>query len=288
MRLAKFLFLPLFAVLIACNSKNADNTTVQSADDQIDAIEPTTYVVEKVSYADTVVVGTASANAQCNIAYLKSDDVNAPLIKSVNNWIREMLQDAPDSIVVGEPLAKSIVDDILNSKRADLTDINDFAQENSDDFIPYREEYSYDIQPLSLSPRFITMMFQSYVYTGGAHGGTFCIGQTFSAIDGSTLDLDMFKDDSTEKVLALIKKGLMSQYFEVDSEKEFYNQLLIEGSKLPFPATSPYFTDKGICFLYQQYEIAPYAAGMPKCVIPFEDIEQCLSAHARNLIADKL
>lgn len=288
MRFAKFLFLPLIAALVACNGNNTEKSTGQSAPDFEDAIEPTAYVVEKVSYSDTITVGVASATARCNIAYLKADNPDAPLIMSVNNWIRDMLQNAPDTIEIGAPLAKSIVDEILRSNRSTLIEMNDFAEENNDGFLQYAEEYSYDIHPLALSPGFVTMLYESYIYTGGAHGGSYCIGQTFSAIDGSMIDLDMFKDGSIDKILALIKKGLMSQYFEVDSDKEFYNQLLIEGNKLPLPATSPYFTDNGVCFLYQQYEIAPYAAGMPKCVIPFEDLKPYFSDYARNIIADKL
>lgn len=288
MRFAKLLFLPLIAMLVACNGKNTEKSTGQSAPDFDEAIEPTAYVVEKVSYSDTIAVGVASATARCNIAYLKADNPDAPLIMSIDNWIRDMLQNAPDTIEIGTPLAKYIVDEILCSNRATLIDMNDFAKENNDGFMQYAEEYSYDIYPLALSPGFVTMLYDSYIYTGGAHGGSYCIGQTFSAIDGSMIDLDMFKDGSTDKVLALIKKGLMSQYFKVDSDKEFYNQLLIDGNKLPFPATPPYFTDKGVCFHYQQYEIAPYAAGMPKCVIPFEDFKPYFSDYARNIIADKL
>lgn len=288
MKFSKLLFLPLIAVLVACNGKNAEKTTGQFVDDQDEPIEPTSYVVEKVSYSDTITVGVSSATARCNIAYLKTDNPDAPLIMSIDNWIRDMLQNAPDTIEIGAPLAKSIVDEILSSNRATLIEMNDFAEENNDGFMQYGEEYSYDIHPLALSPGFVTMLYESYIYTGGAHGGSYCIGQTFSAFDGSLVDLDMFKDGSTDKVLALIKKGLMSQYFKVDSDKEFYNYLLINGNKLPLPATPPYFTDKGVCFHYQQYEIAPYAAGMPKCVIPFEDLKPYLSEYARNLIADKL
>lgn len=288
MKFAKLLFLPLIATLVACNGNNAEKSTGQSAPDLDDQIEPTAYVIEKVSYSDTIAVGVASATARCNISYLKAVNPDSPLIRSIDNWIRDMLQNAPDTIEIGTPLAKSIVDEILRSNRATLIEMNDFAEENNDGFMQYGEEYSYDIHPLALSPGFVTMLYESYIYTGGAHGGSYCIGQTFSAFDGSMIDLDMFKEDSTDKVLALIKKGLMSQYFKTDSDKEFYNQLLIEGNKLPLPATPPYFTNKGVCFHYQQYEIAPYAAGMPKCVILFEDLEPYFSDNARFLIADKL
>ena len=48
--------------------------------------------------------------------------------------------------------------------------------------------------------------------------------------------------------------------------------LLLNNEPFPFPQNPPYFEENGVCFLYQQYEIAPYAAGMPACVIPFETL----------------
>lgn len=64
----------------------------------------------------------------------------------------------------------------------------------------------------------------------------------------------------------------MEQYFEVRTESELRDILLLNNEPFPFPQNPPYFEENGVCFLYQQYEIAPYAAGMPACVIPFETL----------------
>ena len=37
--------------------------------------------------------------------------------------------------------------------------------------------------------------------------------------------------------------------------------------KFPLPAFPPFLTKEGVVVMYQQYEIAPYAVGMPSCVI---------------------
>ena len=48
---------------------------------------------------------------------------------------------------------------------------------------------------------------------------------------------------------------------------------------IPLPKNPPYFTQDGLTFVYQQYEIAPYAAGMPTFSIPY-DVAKGLLLHA--------
>lgn len=291
MKIAKILISLSIVTLAACSDKKSDtagNQSIDNPDASTEQIEPTTYIVENVSYSDTATVGVASAVAECNIAYLKSDNPESPLIKSVNTWIHDMLQDAPLDIEVGLPLAKKVVKDALAENEPDLQSLNEFAVENGENFARTAYELSYSVDPIELAPRYVTMMFKSYIYLGGAHGATYCSGQTISAIDGKLLDMDMFKEGDIDKVLALVEKGLMDQYFEVKTMRELLDILLIDGKRIPFPSSSPYFTDKGVCFLYQQYEIASYASGMPECTIPFEDLKPYFSDDARALLADKL
>lgn len=40
------------------------------------------------------------------------------------------------------------------------------------------------------------------------------------------------------------------------------------GEQIPFPKYEPYYTEDGVCFIYQQYEIACYAAGRPTFTLP--------------------
>ena len=76
----------------------------------------------------------------------------------------------------------------------------------------------------------------------------------------------------------------MEQYFEVKTEKEFNDMLLVNNGTLSFPVNPPYFEEKGVCFLYQQYEIAPYAAGMPQCLIPFETLRPYFTEATLDLL----
>lgn len=272
------------ATLAACSHGKSSDGAAQRSDAPADSVA-TAYVVEKVSFRDSVTVGDSKAVAECSLGYLKSDDKDNALVKSVDKWIRSMLKDADSSVAMGEPLAKYVVKDVLGANENDLREWNDtFGRDSEDGYPPMSYEFSYEVMPLVTAPRYVTMLYNSYVFTGGAHGGAASIGQTFAASDGNMLDLDMFRPGTTDKVLELVKKGLMEQYFEVKTEKEFNDMLLVNNGTLSFPANPPYFEEKGVCFLYQQYEIAPYAAGMPQCLIPFETLRPYFTEATLDLL----
>ena len=66
--------------------------------------------------------------------------------------------------------------------------------------------------------------------------------------------------------------------------EELDNYLFLETGVVPFPAWTPYPSEDGLVFTYQQYEIAAYAAGMPEFTIPFADLLQYLTPEAKALV----
>lgn len=281
MKLINFALIACVASFAACTSeKKSDNASDGAT--STDGKETAGYVVENVSYQDSINVGRSKAVASCSISYIKSAKAGDAVVKSTGNWIGQMLNDKNSREGVGEKLAKHVVDDMLAGSKDEL---GEWDSASTADYPPMAYEYSYDVAPLVLEPGYVTMMYKSYIYTGGAHGGAAAIGQTFDAASGAPVAYDMFKEGSRADVLRLVEKGLMEQYFKVDTQKEFYQGLLIDGQTLPLPANPPYFEKDGVCFLYQQYEIAPYSAGMPYCVIPYDTVKPYLTDAALKLLA---
>lgn len=135
---------------------------------------------------------------------------------------------------------------------------------------------------------FITFMkFSQYFYAGSAHPGSAQTGITFRKSDGRRIDWSMFTGKYEEGFQRLIKGGLM-QYFDVETEKELREQLQVSteyGTNIPLPnLCPPIFTRHGIQFIYGEYEIASYAAGMPHFTIPYADIKSYMNASAQKLI----
>lgn len=108
----------------------------------------------------------------------------------------------------------------------------------------------------------LSIVTDQYGYTGGAHGGTVRTGYTFSLKDGKQVELkDLLKAEP--------------------DYKQKLDKMLKESSKeISFPDTpggltaSPnfYVSESGIAIFYQQYEIAPYAAGIPTYTFNFNQI----------------
>lgn len=270
------------ATLAACSTgKNSKDT----AEDDGDSASQSGYKIEKVSYKDSVTVGNCMAFADCSIEYIKPSESNTALVDSTDAWTRRMLG-VDKSVEMGSPLARYVVDSMLGSSKEGLSDWVEMTAKYPDsDYPPMSYEFSYTVKPTALAPDYVTMGFNSFIYTGGAHGSSASICQTFAAENGQPLTLtNMFKPDSMDAVLALVEQGLMKQFFQVNTKKEFRDALLLGNEPLPLPSSTPYFEDGGVCFLYQQYEIAPYASGMPSCVIPFEKLKPYFSDLALKLI----
>lgn len=170
--------------------------------------------------------------------------------------------------------------------KAALDTLRAFAKEMSGDSPDMKLESTMSIRKSYETPKFVTYIASSYSYMGGAHGGATLEGATFRKSDGRKFGWDMFRLDSRfTKVQQLIKEGL-KQYFKVKTDEELKSNLLNPDNiyLLPLPQAAPYFTKEGITFVYGQYEIACYAAGMPTFTVPYSKAEGLLTQAAVSLL----
>lgn len=142
----------------------------------------------------------------------------------------------------------------------------------------YHGYYTHNIaiKKVADTTNFVSCLMTNYWYTGGAHGSQVESGFTLSKDDGSLIGypIDTLKVNEMQPIL---RKGLLS-YFNNGAtkkitDKELNDMLFINGNTIPLPATAPYFTPEGIKFTYQQYEIAPYASGLPEFTVPYAEIK---------------
>jgi len=142
-------------------------------------------------------------------------------------------------------------------------------------------ETFHQFQKIFESKKIVTYNFISYYYLGGAHGSTIVTPYSFIKATNRAATWSIIKD--TLSVIPLIEKGLY-KYFNVSSDAELYDMLLLDNKqKIPFPTTNPSIVGDSITFLYQQYEIACYAAGMPSTNIAISDLKQYLSKEGEEL-----
>lgn len=75
----------------------------------------------------------------------------------------------------------------------------------------------------------------------------------------------------------LLREGLAT-YLRDNGAETTIDDLLksdtfISDGQIPLPSTNPYLTADGVKFVYQEYEIGPYAIGTPTFTIPLKDIQ---------------
>ena len=148
-------------------------------------------------------------------------------------------------------------------------------------------EYEFNLLKARETDKYVVFQSQDYVYLGGAHGGvTGRGGLTFDKKDG--LLVEKFLDPAClDAVQPLLRKGLTKYFSDEDMEitqEELDNYLFLETGVVPFPAWTPYPSEEGLVFTYQQYEIAAYAAGMPEFTVPYEDLLPYLTPEAKALL----
>ena len=126
----------------------------------------------------------------------------------------------------------------------------------------------------------LTITYDDYYHTGGAHGTYFTRGYSFDTVSGKKLaiedlssDSEAFKNQLVSVMLELaqdesISQRIDSSFVPEDKREEAFSALLREGSW--------YLTNSGITVFSDVYEFGPYALGEVKFEIPFEKLSSVI------------
>lgn len=122
----------------------------------------------------------------------------------------------------------------------------------------------------------LTLLYNDYMYTGGAHGSYGYEGYCFDLSDGHLLTLEELSSDY--EALSAFLVNYMVQMVESDEElaQRIDISLLPEGSgyaEILSPLLregSWYFSSDGLVIFPDLYEISSYAAGIVEFVIPYD------------------
>lgn len=130
----------------------------------------------------------------------------------------------------------------------------------------------------------VSYVMQNYDFTGGAHGNTaiktFTFNESGSVNIADVLTLD---ETTTAKLTSLIKTKLMADigdYTDADMLRDgldctFYKdsaEQLCNSSAVMDNLQNFYITDEGVTFVFGQYQIAAYVAGMPEVTFTWSEL----------------
>lgn len=210
---------------------------------------------------------------------------NQVLVDSIRHYIVEMIGVHTDDMTDGNKLLETALNDKYKKMKEERDNLSNDVEFEVPPF-----EYDFQIDVLNETDHYITLSTAIYEYVGGVHGGAFGVSTSFNKENGQRMGYNMLKDTSSKEFMKLVKEGLYDYFSDsgnkITTDTQLAEMLLVEGgvSQLPLPVNTPWLTEEGVVFCYQQYEIAPYAAGMPAFVIPYEKIRPFLTDEALTIL----
>jgi len=116
----------------------------------------------------------------------------------------------------------------------------------------------------------VSLYFDKYQYMGGAHGSTIRYSDTWNIQSGNRIMLyNMFTP--TVKYIEYILLGINRQIeIQLNTDENFmYFDNYERKVFMSFDINNFYLTKYGVVIYFQQYDIAPYASGIPEFMIPY-------------------
>jgi len=249
-----FLFTIIIFALTSCEkSKNNQDTLKTSA--------PNIFATDSVKVADSI-----SVNKMLSLAF-QSSVLVFPNIK--NKTLLDSIY-AVKNIALSDYSASNLQKEINGQKEKFYTEtklsLNDFSPEFKQNW----EQHSY-MKLFSTLNDFMIIQYTDDGYTGGAHGYYNEIYKVFDTKKNQTLQLKSIVENPENKIWTKI---LMANYLKTDVGNGNAELLLVD----EIPLNNNFYFDKeNLYFLYNQYEIAPYAAGPVIIKIPFSEIKPFLT-----------
>ncbi len=151
-------------------------------------------------------------------------------------------------------------------------------------------EYSLEIRKVVETSKYITYRISYTSYTGGAHGSFISYDRNISKVTNTAIT-NLVDPAYTKKLQGMMRRGIVSYFHdcgETDANTSNINDYLMlpEDSKgmIPLPVNTPYVENDSVSFVYQQYEIAPYAVGLVNFKVALKDIKPYLTKEGKAMV----
>ena len=309
-KISYYTFLLLASCLqIALGSCKSATTKAAAEELQTDSVDSTS-TTEKLFATDSIQFAKASKDSTITshivIDYPSGDD---DLDIAVRKYIAQELSDLHLPGISDEPTTqktpkfkgsldkqgdkegiiekgKELVDFFGNSNYLFLEkELKDIKQYSADAEIYM--SYEANVRKTGETAHYLTYNSNTYTFEGGAHGSATDYSVNIDKATGKVLK-ETIDTTQVKALQPILRKGVL-RYFKAQGDKDITEKnlgdyLFIEKGIIPLPKYAPYLAKDGVHFIYQQYEIGPYAMGMVSFVVPYSDIKAFLTADALRLI----
>ena len=192
-----------------------------------------------------------------------TDNGHEKLKEAVDKWFEKYKSDFEEK---SEEYIKE-AEDANKEIEADKTENNDDG-----DYTAYYD-ISNSVEVTRADEAMFSMCVSEYTFMGGAHGGTYIYGVNFDTKTGDIIENTEF-DKSADSVMNYILQSIEESSEETkDSFYPEYEDTIKGIFKNGMKDGAFWFDGRGMTYAFQQYDIAPYAAGIMMFDIPYKDME---------------
>ncbi|MEH6305890.1 RsiV family protein [Olivibacter sp. CPCC 100613] len=159
--------------------------------------------------------------------------------------------------------------------------------ENYEDFVKM-DEYprawyaEMHAKVLENKASYLSLSLELSDYTGGAHGNYATLFYNYDPSKVDTIGLEKVINSDRFETLTKIAEGIFREQEGLSSAQSLDESYFFEDNRFHLNNNFT-LTPKGLLFLYNVYEIKPYAAGVTKLMIPYEQIDSLMSEEGKRI-----
>ncbi len=171
--------------------------------------------------------------------------------------------------------ANALVESQINHYRSDNAEaVQSYSDLSEIQWLNY-ESY-YDGKVLNQVGDYLSYCMTAYFYTGGAHGSTVCNYGVYDLARNVQLHLYDITDDETRPyITALLANKVLPDYMDKSLNQLKQDGYLFDDAEIALNDNF-YLSEEGITWVYQQYELAPYAMGLIPVTLTWFDLQPVL------------
>ena len=149
------------------------------------------------------------------------------------------------------------------SKQYDYNKTNDYPIMVYEVFLQYNITFNQSY--------IVSLYYDQYEFTGGAHGNTIRTSQNWDLRTGKQIPLQYFYPNNPYYVLDILREINKQIKGQIQSGNNYYFDDYCELVLDTFNLDNYYLNPDSIAIFFQQYDIAPYSSGIPVFYLPFKD-----------------
>lgn len=198
--------------------------------------------------------GTPVLNCQIRYPQFQST-CSKEAVEKVNEYYRAMAQEK------GTGCRGNLYREAVNAL--------EYSRSSHYPFYPF--EFDVDYKVTYNKDCVVSLYFDQYEFTGGAHGQTVRSSQTWDFGTAKQLSLEDFFQNGTDYIRQIQTWIEYETAGRLKSDPASYFEAYPELIRSKFQEDHFYLTPQGIVIFYQQYEIAPYSSGLPEFLLLFSE-----------------